>query len=154
MRKTLKQRLLSNIVVDVETGCWNWLKYKDKNGYGHMKVLGKSELVHRMAYQELVGELPSHMFVCPKCDNPSCLNPDHLFIGTNQDNINDKVAKNRQSKIGQQKGSKHSLAKLTEVDIVDIRTSGLSQNKLALIYGVTQSNISHIQNKITWSHVQ
>lgn len=66
-----------------------------------MKVLGKSELVHRMAYQELVGELPSHMFVCPKCDNPSCLNPDHLFIGTNQDNINDKVAKNRQSKIGQ-----------------------------------------------------
>jgi hypothetical protein len=153
LRKTLKQRLLDNVQIDEQTGCWNWLKYKDKNQYGHMKVLGKSELVHRMAYQTLVGDIPIGMFVCHKCDNPSCLNPDHLFLGTNQDNINDKVAKNRQSKNGQQKGSKHSLAKLTEKDVVDIRASTLSQNKLALLYGVTQSSISHIQNKITWSHV-
>jgi len=154
LRKTLKQRLLDNVRVDEQTGCWDWLKFKDRNKYGHIKVLGKSELVHRVAYQTLVGDIPSGMFVCHRCDNPSCLNPEHLFIGTNQDNIDDKVAKNRQSKIGQQKGSKHSLAKLTEKDIVDIRISTLSQNKLALLYGMTQSSISQIQNKITWSHVQ
>jgi len=154
LRKTLKQRLLDNVRVDEQTGCWDWLKFKDRNKYGHIKVLGKSELVHRIAYQTLVGDIPSGMFVCHRCDNPSCLNPEHLFVGTNQDNIDDKVAKNRQSKIGQQKGSKHSLAKLTEKDIVDIRISTLSQNKLALLYGMTQSSISQIQNKITWSHVQ
>jgi len=154
LRKTLKQRLLDNVRVDEQTGCWDWLKFKDRNKYGHIKVLGKSELVHRVAYQTLVGDIPSGMFVCHRCDNPSCLNPEHLFVGTNQDNIDDKVAKNRQSKIGQQKGSKHSLAKLTEKDIVDIRISTLSQNKLALLYGMTQSSISQIQNKITWSHVQ
>jgi len=123
-----------------------------KHGYGVVKVEGKAQLAHRVSYLYFRGPLDLP-FVCHKCDNPSCVNPDHLFLGTNQDNIDDKVAKNRQSKIGQAKGVLHSLAKLTEEDVLYIRQSTESQKTLATKYNTTQSNISLIKNKHSWSHI-
>lgn len=151
-KQDIKQRIQRHSVHDPTTGCWNWAKYKMKYGYGVIKVDGKSQLAHRISYLSFKGPL-DQLFVCHKCDNPSCVNPEHLFLGTNQDNINDKVAKNRQSKVGQAKGILHSLAKLTEADVLAIRQSTESQKKLAVQYNTTQSNISLIKNKHSWSHI-
>lgn len=149
----LVQRLLKNSTLDTDTQCWEWNKSKGKWGYGHINVKGKIELAHRVSYRTLVGEIISNNGVLHKCDNPACVNPDHLFTGTNKDNVLDKVRKNRQSRIGQGKGENHSLAKLTEQDVLNIRASGDKQESLAKKYNVTQSCISHIKNKKSWSHI-
>lgn len=82
---------------DPITGCWNWSAYKDAKGYGKIHYLGKTQFVHRIsAHCFLRYDLNSKLLVvCHKCDNPSCFNPKHLFIGTRSDNSKDCVAKGR-----------------------------------------------------------
>ena len=92
------------------------------------------------------------MCVCHTCDNPQCINPDHLFLGTNYDNVLDKLKKGRHRTI---RGSARSDAKLTEADILEIRaSSGVSQQKLADKYGVHQVLISKIKKGERWGHVK
>ena len=86
---------LANFKVDDE-GCFIWQKGKDTGGYGRIKINGKSKTVHRVAYETLVGEIPKGLHVLHTCDKRACLNPDHLFLGTNNDNVQDMVKKNRQ----------------------------------------------------------
>ena len=78
-------------------GCWSWLGSKDSNGYGRIMIRerGGSKLAHRIAYEIVNGEIPSQMHACHKCDNPSCVNPDHIFIGTAKDNLQDMSKKGR-----------------------------------------------------------
>lgn len=92
------------------------------------------------------------MFVCHRCDNPPCINPDHLFLGTNYDNVADKLKKGRHRTI---RGSDRTDAKLTEADVLEIRAaSGISQQKLAEKYGVHQVLISKIKKGERWGHVK
>ena len=94
------------------------------------------------------------MSVCHTCDVRCCVNPDHLFLGTHDDNMKDRDEKGRQAK---QKGSSHGLAKLTEADVLDIRAryaaGGVTQRELAEEYGVNQSLVSYIKNKQIWKHI-
>lgn len=105
----------------LKTRCWLWVGYKVAGGYGQIK--GKKS--HRPAYQYTNGSIPDGMFVCHKCDNPPCCNPDHLFLGTAQDNMTDKVVKNRQARGGPgdraAKGERNGRAILTSKQVMASR---------------------------------
>lgn len=145
----LKSRLLLNIGVNPETGCWEWTAYRLPSGYGKMVIGQKNRLAHRVSYELYCGPIPENLQVCHHCDNPSCVNPEHLFVGTNAENVADKVAKGRQAR-----GVGNGQAKLSAADIQSIRsTEGVSLRKLAKLYGVHNSQISRIRSGIKWAHL-
>ena len=90
-------------------GCWIWIAGKDKDGYGFFKLNGKTIRAHRFSYEIHYGKIPNGLNVLHHCDNPTCIRPHHLFLGTCQDNSNDMKIKNRQAK-----GSKHGSIKHPE----------------------------------------
>lgn len=89
------ERLAERSAMDPGTGCVLWLGYVDPCGYGRMGVGGKQRLTHRLAYELAHGPIPDGLCVCHKCDNPPCVNPLHLFLGTHTDNMRDRVTKGR-----------------------------------------------------------
>lgn len=154
----LKERLLSHIKINIETDCWEWQGSK-RNGYGRMIVgsrkdkTRKSKSAHRVSYEIYHGEIPIGMDVCHRCDNPCCVNPNHLFVGTRQDNINDRESKGR-NKI--QYGSKNGRAILNEDQVIEIREKrnlGMSFGKLSKEYGVCKKTIMRAASGQNWSTV-
>jgi hypothetical protein len=89
------RKKISSKVEITESGCWNWMAARTKRGYGLIKVDGKMYRAHRVSFRAFVGDFPSEMFICHHCDNPSCVNPEHLFVGTASDNVQDCKAKGR-----------------------------------------------------------
>ena len=107
--RSIKDKFQEKYVVSGESGCWLWTASKDVEGYGQMAHKGKRYRSHRLSFELHKGEIPDGLKVLHKCDNPSCVNPDHLFLGTHQENMDDMLAKGRQ-----QKGSRHAHSKITE----------------------------------------
>jgi hypothetical protein len=140
----LAQRL-KMYVSPTDTGCWEWNGGRNSKGYGRIKIDGKRVSVHRVVYELLVGPIPDGMFVCHTCDNPCCCNPDHLFIGTNQDNVNDMVSKGRQ------------YSKLAKEDVIAIkqiyRRGNTTKRQLAEMFDVDFYTIKDILDGTTWKHV-
>ena len=149
----LVQRLLKNSTLDPTTSCWIWNKSITKWGYGSINVGGKIELAHRVSYRTLNTPFDPQLCVCHACDNPACINPEHLWIGTNLDNVKDKVKKGRQGRAYKNRGQDSPQAKLSDNEILEIRASTLSQTALAKQYHTTQSNISQIVNRVRWTHI-
>lgn len=131
-----------------ETGCMIWLGYVNKKGYGRIGIDNKVQLTHRVAYELVNGAIPKGLAVCHRCDVPSCINPNHLFLGTFYENSMDMVKKGRHKH-----GERHFNAKLTERDILKIRSDNRSGSQIGKDYGVTQSAISAIKLKRLWAHV-
>lgn len=129
----------------------HWWVGTQRNGYGIIKNKGKIISSHRASYTLYIGPIPEGLFVLHKCDNPPCVNPDHLFLGTCQDNATDKVKKGRQPK-----GEAVGTSKLKEKDIIRIHhLSGTkTQTQIAEIFGVSQAHISKIIRRVWWGHVQ
>lgn len=140
----LEQRFWSKVLVT--DGCWVWAGGLDSDGYGRFYLQYHNFLAHRFAYELMVGEIPKGMNVCHHCDNPACVNPAHLFVGSQADNMRDRNSKSRQSR-----GSKCPAAKLTEDLIPRIRADQRKQGVIAAEYGVTQSVISEIKAGRAWS---
>ena len=133
-----------------KNGCWNWIAGTRDKGYG-VFYAGKTITAHRFSYLIHKGD-PKALFVCHRCDNPSCVNPDHLWLGTHQDNMDDMFQKNRQRYIAHP-GSNNGRAILTEKDVLEIRTSTQSNETLAKIYNMSKQTISDIKRRRTWKHV-
>ncbi len=131
--------------------CWGWSGSVDSDGYALFSVRGMGSRANRISYVIHNGPIPKGILVCHKCDNPECTNPDHLFLGTTQDNTADMVAKRRH-----RFGELHNKAKLTDIDISrirELRANGLSQQAIANQYGVSQTTISRILLGKGWTHI-
>lgn len=131
--------------------CWLWTGTVTKRGYGSVWWKGKNYYVHRRAYEEKFGKIPKGLYVCHHCDVKLCINPDHLFLGTAQQNSTDMVQKNRQAN-----GIKNGNRKLTENEVHEIRKNrqnGIDIDKLAEIYKVNRSTIRRIVVREIWRHI-
>ena len=155
-------RVLSRVVRIPFSGCWIFTGATNEAGYGIVGTGGRgspNDRAHRITYRHFRGQIPSGMFVCHACDVPACCNPDHLFLGTNQDNVNDMVAKGRNSMPPRNPhvvGSVHPFAKLKEDQVVEIRSlyaKGWTQQSLAVKYGVVRQTISKVVNNKRFKHV-
>lgn len=123
-------------------------------GYGEFSIsrFSSNQLAHRVSYQIYIGEIPKGLFVLHKCDNPKCVNPDHLFLGTQKDNVHDMYKKERDSV----KGIDSHFSKLDEEKVLLIRKEysyGMSQRELSEMFNVDPSNISYIVNRKSWKHI-
>lgn len=141
--------------------CWEWRGATKGNGYGHCNLKGQSVTAHRRAYQLFRGTIPVGLEVCHTCDNRNCVNPDHLFVGTRKDNMQDAKRKGRLST-----GAKHAFAvlhgksipaaKLSPNDIPTILErikDGHASSQIADDYNVTAGAINAIRRGATWSHI-
>lgn len=139
--------------------CIEWQRGKDGKGYGSEYRDGKSHLAHRLAYcdhhglalEDIAGKVVRHT-----CDNPPCVNADHLLLGTHADNAQDRQERGRG---GDVKGTRHGMAKLTDEDVLAIRSEYVAGcrenggNTLSRRYGVSSSRISRIVNRLEWTHI-
>ena len=133
----------------LENGCWEWLRGKRDGQYGVIKIDGRQESAHRAAYREFIGPIPAGMLCCHTCDNPICVNPSHLFLGTNADNIMDMVNKGRQLY-----GERNPKAILTQEKADEIRriykNGNITMKELGRRFGVSKGCIQHIIHNRHW----
>lgn len=136
--------------------CWLWTGRVGSTGYGRITVTAngraQDENAHRVSFRLAGHSTPPGFHVCHHCDTPLCVNPDHLFLGTNIENIADRDSKGRQSR-----GEGRPQSKLTEEAVMEIRrryaTGRQCQRYLARLFGVAQNTISHVVIRRTWKHV-
>jgi len=141
-----------NKVVKRTNGCWEWTASIAWNGYGRFKYAGKMALAHRVSYILKYGPVPDGMMVCHTCDNRKCVNPDHLFLGSHQDNMDDMVTKGRGATKDQTR-AKNGNAKLSENDVMTIKgrlEQGDKNTHIAKDFGVHHSTISAIKRSVSW----
>lgn len=137
--------------VAISDGCWLWTRGRSGTGYGRVWHGGSRCVAHRVVYEIQNGPIPIGMVVCHKCDNPLCCNPNHLFIGTQADNIADMIAKGRAVNL---KGERHGRAKVTSEQARMIRSDRRPQRIIAAHYGIAPTTVSAIQRRVNWRDVQ
>jgi hypothetical protein len=151
---TQEERFWSKVNICLEDECWEWVGGKSKRGYGSFKMTGWAIPAHRYSYFLSTGHIPTEKeCVCHKCDNPPCVNPKHLFLGTQFDNMRDMVEKGRNSDT---RGSKNPRAKLSEEDVEKIRKlwdEGISPKNLSEIFNTSKGTINQIVGGNTWRHI-
>lgn len=150
--------------VDKSGECWVWIGSRyTRGGYGRCRPYYRSgqRKAHRVSYELAYGPIPEGMCVCHRCDNPPCVRPDHLFLGTSEENTYDMFQKGRAGGVmNPQKrpvGERCSYAKLTDAQVAEIRAryaqGGISQRQLGELYGVSRSTICNIVMNTAWKHV-
>ncbi len=160
--------------VNKSDGCWEWAASTNNKGYGQLMIqpgeifeTKRPVLAHRFSWMIHFGEIPDGLSVCHKCDNPQCVNPNHLFLGTHADNMHDMIRKGK----GPQNqpnvmhthpekrhwGERNGQAKLTAKQVRDIRVGfqlGYSMSELGNLYGVTRHAIGRIVRRQAWAHIE
>lgn len=140
--------------------CWLWLCDKNQLGYGRFAIKNSKYAAHRVSYQLAKGLIPEGFFVLHRCDTPDCVNPSHLYVGNQKDNMRDMMDRERQwwqknpSLI--KRGEQVASAVLTEKQVKEIRIrndNGESGNSLAREYGIGKSTVKHILNRRSWKHI-
>ncbi len=183
MSTALVERIAAMCCPEPNTGCWLWTRASTTDGYGHISVgssPGRVQKAHRASYAAHVGQIPEGLNVLHRCDTPACVNPAHLFLGTQIENVADRDTKNRTAR-GDRHGSRTKpearprgevfraavrsgvlrgecvhTAKLTDSDVLAIRAAhadGVASSSLAKTYGVVDRTINKIVSHRTWRHV-
>lgn len=154
-------RFMKYVSPEPNSGCWLWTGPERTNGYGSFSIGGKNFYAHRWSYQYHVGEIPQGLNVCHHCDTPACVNPKHLWIGTQKDNLQDASKKGRTAFQRYPELCKRGIdsphAKLVDDDIRRIRrlvAGGTRQAALAREYGVSRSAIYGIVSRKRWKHIE
>jgi len=151
MARDIVNVLLSRIKVNA-AGCFEWQGCLNHSGYGMLNVNGVPKGAHRLSFEAFRRCIPTGMFVCHKCDNPRCINPSHLFLGSHADNMQDMRSKRRSST-----GSKNGMSKVTTEDVIEMTRlymSGVTQRELSGKYGISRQAVSKIVTGKRWGSVQ
>lgn len=138
--------------VEKTAECWIWTARTTRQGYGRFFANGRNNLAHRVSYEMFVG-VAGDMHVLHRCDNPSCVRPDHLFLGSNKDNVDDKVAKGRTPPA---KGELNPHSRLKKEDVLKIRSMHANKVPRSLIakeFAVVPAYINQIVNRKAWRHI-
>ena len=146
-------------------GCWIWEGMKSHNGYGRFRIRGGKRIpAHRYSYELFKGKIKSGLLVCHSCDNPPCVNPEHLWMGTQKQNIDDMIKKKRggfgsgvdPNSVPKLKGTAHPRAKLTDEKVKKMRQlskEGLTNRELGRLFNISEYTVSGIILGNEWKHV-
>ena len=154
-----KVNKLGKTMPHMKTRCWEWTACRNSNGYGRLNINGKVVLAHRVSWQIHHGEIPKGRgyhgtCVLHRCDNSICVNPDHLFLGTQLDNIRDRDNKYRQ---GDHAGERNGRSKLTESQVIKIRRiyldGAISHRHIARMFNVSKTTAGDILRRNIWKHI-
>jgi hypothetical protein len=170
----IPDRIWSKIYPEPNTGCWLWCGIRDRGGYGRVYLSpGREDKAHRQVWAAVHGSpVPNGAYVCHSCDNPPCVNPDHLWLGDARANRQDARGKGR-IPVGDQhpsrrlperrpRGARHWKARLTEAQVLEIRARYVpghtARNRttladLAAEYGVGKSQIQNVVRRVQWTHL-
>lgn len=151
---SLADRLDEGSIPEPNSGCLLWERGGVTDGYGTMRWQGKMRGVHILSWEQHNGRpVPPGMCICHKCDVRRCVNPAHLFLGTNAENIADKVRKGRQARHQLARGENNGHARLTAADIQTIRADARKNVDIARAFNVDPSHVSKIRSGDAWRHV-
>ncbi len=146
-------RFWKKISKDGENGCWKWLNAKDKDGYGKIRVQATDMRAHRLSWIIHRGQIPESSLILHTCDNPECTNPEHLYAGSNTNNMQDREARNR---IQHFKGEDCNFSTLTSeliIKIREMRSAGGKQLEIANLFGISRPHVSAICSRKVWKHI-
>lgn len=149
-------RLLAK--VDRSGECWLWTAALNNKGYGIILVNGRPRLAHRVIYTLMIGPIPSGggyhgTCVLHRCDNARCVNPAHLFLGSQVDNIGDMLAKGRGYRFKPMRGERHVSSKLTDVDVLAIRAMTGSNRETSRRFNISEAQVCRIKKRQNWAHL-
>lgn len=142
--------------ITISEGCWEWTGFSSPKRYGRLNRNGRNQYAHRYIYQLVAGPLSPTTCACHQCDNPPCVRPSHMFLGTKAENSLDMHAKGRYRAPRVRRGIEHHLARLCDADIRQIRlllSDGIPQREIASQFGVSQTQVSRINRGVNWCHV-
>jgi hypothetical protein len=156
--KTIQR--FQSLVHKSDSGCFEWSGAKQANGYGRFRAFGKSMYAHRFSALLKFGIVRSDLDVCHSCDNRNCVNPEHLFIGTRKENMEDCVSKGRQAKgdklSGFRCGESSPFAKLNAAQALMVRSmksAGIKTRAIAAEFNITTDNVRRIVRRDTWKEI-
>ena len=150
MKRSLVDRFDAKWISEPNSGCWLWIGASSPSGYGNFAVGRRQIGAHRFSWDMRRGPIPEGMHVCHKCDVPACVNPDHLFLGTVEDNMNDMKRKGRAAK---PRGEASAYAKISEATARSIKYSIGTLVSVAAQYGVSTASVWKIRRGDNWGHV-
>lgn len=149
----MNERLWSHVRVAEGDACWEWQGWRNVQGYGKVRVGKRARRAHRVVYEDAYGPIPAGLCVLHRCDNPSCVRPDHLFLGTRVDNGADMARKGRQAK-----GKENGRSKLTMEQVIELRrryrAGEGSQRALAREFGMSRSATQQALLGQTWAWLE
>ena len=151
--RSAEERFMDKVFPDPNTGCWLWGSANKASGRGLFTLDGGSRSAPRVAFMLFVGPIPTGQCVLHTCDVPECVNPGHLYLGTQQDNVRDRDRRGRAADVRGEKNP--NASRMTDQKVREIRAlrGTMKQKEIALLYGISVPRVSGIQLRRDWGHV-
>ena len=150
--RSVEQRFWDFVFPEPNTGCWLWVGPLSGSGYGRLNLGGGVQVqANRFSWELHNGKIKANLFTCHKCDVRCCVNPEHLFLGTQTENLEDMVRKGRDNP---KRGEDHPRSKLTEQMVLQIRADSRSLTEIGNDYGFDKQYVWKIKNGWHWGHIK